>query len=256
MSEVFLETTIQIDRILGDEASKATIEAHLLEQNVITSTYVHMEFNRTVVDDFIAVHAAVSAEQHLGDALMRLRQGNRRFRPRSLDRCLHIWGILLNQLEDESFTREKLLDILELYIEQLLLRRFMAGVDQVVNATDCDLPKDKPRSADGRYVLEVTCRRQTARCRLPGFMSENLNVLEKVRFRSLESSEQELQVIGETISVAQGNWQVAKGQKNCWRLGDLIIVLESPADAAIYTTNRKHFEPLCAALGKQLLEED
>ncbi|MBU1662545.1 MAG: hypothetical protein KKD28_13850 [Chloroflexi bacterium] len=256
MLRVFIETTVQIDRVLGGDETKATIEARLLNQNVITSTYVLMEFNRTVMDDFIAIHAAVSAERRLGDALLRLHQSDRRFRPRSLDRCLRIWGLLLNQLEEEPFSREKLLEILEICIEQLLPQRFMAGVGQLLDATDCDLPKDNPHFEEDRYHLRATCRKETARCRLPDFLHENHTVLETLQSRLLKSSEPELQLVGKTIAAVKDDWQIARGQKNCWRMGDLIIVLETPQDAAIYTTNHKHFKPLCAAIGKQLLKED
>ena len=46
----------------------------------------------------------------------------------------------------------------------------------------------------------------------------------------------------------------AKGERNCWSMGDLIIALECPPDAALWTTNRKHFEPLCQVLGRTLFD--
>lgn len=46
------------------------------------------------------------------------------------------------------------------------------------------------------------------------------------------------------------SWQVAKGQRNCWAIGDCIITLEAPEGYAIFTTNLKHFNVLCQAVGK------
>jgi hypothetical protein len=45
---------------------------------------------------------------------------------------------------------------------------------------------------------------------------------------------------------------IARG-RNCTRyLGDLVIALELPQNAALYTTNYRHFGPICELLGKQL----
>lgn len=49
---------------------------------------------------------------------------------------------------------------------------------------------------------------------------------------------------------------MAKGEHNCWALGDLIITLECPSDAMLWTTNFRHFEPLCKALNKHLFYPD
>lgn len=163
---------------------------------------------------------------------------------------------MLDQFEDEPLAREKVLEVLETWIEELLPRRFMAGVNETLNATDCDLPRDKLRFEGDRYRLQVTCRRERARCRLPDLLQENQTSLETCQPQLTASSDRELRLAGKIIAAAKNNWQIAKGQQNCWRMADLIITLEAPADAAIYTTNRKHFEPLCVALGKQLLEEE
>ena len=40
-------------------------------------------------------------------------------------------------------------------------------------------------------------------------------------------------------------------QCNCWHLGNLIIALEAPDDAKIYTTDG-HFDLICSVLGKRL----
>jgi len=46
----------------------------------------------------------------------------------------------------------------------------------------------------------------------------------------------------------------AKGQRTCWKLGDIIIAMETPKDALIYTTD-KHFKTICTALGRKLYWE-
>nr|MBC8234005.1 hypothetical protein [bacterium] len=43
----------------------------------------------------------------------------------------------------------------------------------------------------------------------------------------------------------------ALGERTCWALGDVIIALEVPDDALIYTADG-HFEVISKAIGKQL----
>ncbi len=45
---------------------------------------------------------------------------------------------------------------------------------------------------------------------------------------------------------------LARGRNCTWYLGDLVIALELPADMPLYTTHRRHYEPIVALLGKQL----
>jgi hypothetical protein len=49
---------------------------------------------------------------------------------------------------------------------------------------------------------------------------------------------------------------LARGRNCTWYLGDLVIALELPADVPLYTTNRRHFAPLLALLGKKLHSSD
>jgi hypothetical protein len=42
----------------------------------------------------------------------------------------------------------------------------------------------------------------------------------------------------------------ALGERTCWALGDVIIALEAPDDALIYTADG-HFEVISKAIGKQ-----
>ncbi len=46
----------------------------------------------------------------------------------------------------------------------------------------------------------------------------------------------------------------AKGERACWALGDVIIALEVPDDALIYTTDN-HFDVICEVLGKKRFVE-
>jgi hypothetical protein len=40
-------------------------------------------------------------------------------------------------------------------------------------------------------------------------------------------------------------------RSDCWHFGDAIIALEAPHGSSIVNNNRKHMDPICAAIGKQ-----
>ena len=40
--------------------------------------------------------------------------------------------------------------------------------------------------------------------------------------------------------------------KNCASCGDLIIALECPQESILFTTNVKHYKPLCSEIGKRI----
>ena len=53
----------------------------------------------------------------------------------------------------------------------------------------------------------------------------------------------------------QNNYDLAKGQRNCNTLSDVIIALEAPVNSTIYTTDR-HYEVICPLIGKSIFRED
>jgi hypothetical protein len=59
-----------------------------------------------------------------------------------------------------------------------------------------------------------------------------------------------LQSLRKVIADVRG----ARGERICWPLADVIVVLEAPADALIYTTDH-HFKVLCTTIGKRLFQE-
>jgi hypothetical protein len=216
-----------------------------------------MEYNRTVVDDFITLHEVAQSSERLGDILVRLSAGSHRFRPRAVRRRVKILGQLLNQCvsQDEEQLYDELITRLEMYIESGLHVEFMDGVDEILNATDCDLPKDHPRLIGGTFQLQVTCRRAEAHCQLPALIEAHRAEIERVSEHLRGHPDGELRRLAQVAAQVLPTPGKAQGQMNCWRLSDLIIALEVPPDAAIYTTNVRHFAPLCEILGKRLLEE-
>lgn len=99
----------------------------------------------------------------------------------------------------------------------------------------------------------MSCRRTTARCALADLLQHHAASIQQLstargRLSALETKTQR------TLAAIQADFNLAKGEQNCWSLGDLVIVLECPPDAALWTTNVRHFEPLCRMFGRQLFQ--
>lgn len=66
---VFLDTSIQIARIIPSPLSVTTIEAHLANPSIapVTSSYVWMEYQRTVIADYAHVYNVMGRYAKWGD---------------------------------------------------------------------------------------------------------------------------------------------------------------------------------------------
>jgi len=257
-TKIFLDNTIQVERIIVP-SRRAIIQPHLTDENtsVRSSTYLLMEYRRTVVADFIAAYNLVQSHEQLGAAVANISSGRAKFSKRMIERRQKILGMAMVDCEDadESLTKLGVLRILELYLEGGLERRFMENISTLTNATDCDLAKyPLVQRADGYYKLTTTCNKKHVRCQLPAFLQQNAHNLQRIEQFIKQHAATEYQELLEKLAQVTADFSRAKGQRTCWRLGDIIIALEAPEDALIYTTD-KDFKTICTALGKKLYLE-
>ena len=101
---MFLETAIQIQRLLYDVEERRKIEQTLEQCEVLTSTYVWMEVQRTIGQDYQYLIDLLLAKQPTTFAqLLRLiGEGEKLFSLRSLKRILPIVTRLLDDLKTTS----------------------------------------------------------------------------------------------------------------------------------------------------------
>ena len=117
-SEIFLDTSIAIDRIFNPETQRA-IEAILDDEKVIsTSTYVLMEFKRTVLKDCIYLHSMIEEEESLTAVYYRLKEiSDSPNGWKIAQRCI----MILKSLEFPRTDKEQVLNQLKVYIRFLLI---------------------------------------------------------------------------------------------------------------------------------------
>ncbi len=76
---LFLDITIQIERIVGDRTRQSALRNELANYRLVTSTYVLGEYLRTLVKDAIQLHRLVVQHTHLDEVITYLgRHPNKR----------------------------------------------------------------------------------------------------------------------------------------------------------------------------------
>lgn len=96
----------------------------------------------------------------------------------------------------------------------------------------------------------------TAQCQLVQFFSAHQEQLTAIQ-QAMEAASGE-RVDKRTLSALRRvNTDLTKslGEQTCWALGDVIIALEAPQDALLYTADG-HFEVICQAIGKRVFVEE
>lgn len=248
MQRVFLETTIQIQRLLYGGEERRKIDQVLAPYEVLTSTYVWMEVQRTIGQDYqYLIDLLLTKRPTTFAQLLRLIGGSESlYSLRSTRRILHIVTQLLEELK--TTTLNPLATAYRLQEERrwLLHHEFFANVQQVLDVTHCDLVQPTYRVATGG---RMSCRRTTAQCNLPALLRQSTDSIQQLH-NAVETLSALDAKTKRALAAIQSDFNLAKGEQNCWALADLIIVLECPTVAALWTTNVRHFAPLCQALGR------
>jgi len=114
----------------------------------------------------------------------------------------------------------------------------------------CDLvAKGTAQESDGSFTVASSCRKENAACHLPKFLTNNQAklqvILDYLRLHSKAIKDQtRVQNLLERVIENPNN---ALGQSSCWPLGDIIIALQVPDDALLWTLDAD-FQTIAAAL--------
>ncbi len=255
MPRLFLDTSIQIQRILGPLAASSAIDRHLARRDVtaVTSRYVLMEYQRSLVADFAHVQRQFVTARTPREALAWIVSGRRAFRPRSLARCVQVAALALGEQPVISLTLAR--DILDIYLRSTLLDRFHHRVSLLPDPIGCDLVAGGvSRQPDGVYTVADACRKETAACRLPDFMAERQPELRAIveHLAAHPNAIKDQPRVERLLAAVLADPRAALGQAACWPLGDVIIALQVPPGALLWTLDRQDFAALSVPLGLEL----
>lgn len=260
---IFLETSIHIERLFSNKQRRQQIQRRLSGATLYTSSYVWMEFRRSVLQTYAYLLSIVRGILNEGTKQIEIHELIRRlsaapsirFIPRAIQRLLLILSSLLEAFPGRVVHTEKLIDYFEYHIAHLGPDGFFLGIDEFINETSCDLVR--PGVEIGDYVHKrLSCNAAKASCALVPILSAHraeLLTLEKALVAApLEKKDPKTLA---ALRKVNADVTKAKGERTCWALGDIIIALEAPAKAKIYTGDH-HFDVICEVLGKQRLREE
>jgi hypothetical protein len=252
---LFLDTTIQIDRIMGEDYTKNEINKKLDKCNIETCTLVLREFKERVVHKCIALLEIIQDCSKWADLSAMIR---RHFRNQ-----MAIMLMILEQVDRETesltkFDKELIIETLEAYIEGGMEKRFHIGIKRIFNETKCVIAREQFRlEQKDHYRLNVKCDPKEVKCNLPDFIAGHSSEMDAIKKRSKTASTSderaELSAIAEVYcdAVKQSDFNIAKG-RNCNILSDAVIALEASEGSGIYTTD-SDYEYICPVIGKHFI---
>lgn len=258
---IFVETTIQIEKIVEESNRRREILNNLKGRKLVTSAYVLMQFKSTLISDCIALYTIAKDVKDMGDFHVRFSK-IKPHEPRVIRRCEEIFGKLTRDGMVDDI--EKLRERLKNYIEFVLLDGFMEGIKEICDSTKCQLAKEEPIWKDGGYQLNTKCTKELKQCILPEFVNENQELFSKITdvinyrlddFNLRKEKKDKLKEASIICKKILENTEESRGNNCRNHLSDFIIAIETPDDAEIYTTDND-FNPICLATGKKIFREN
>jgi hypothetical protein len=259
--KVYLETSRLIERLLYPRSHRAMVEEHLADKWVCTSAYVLMEFRRRVTQSFARVATLTRAllerghgELGVDDLVLHLATSPvAAFSRRDLEMAYTALANALGRPVEGVVSLPALVARLEFHIDRFEHDPEVFQIDELIDHIGCDLLK--PEATLGDFIgSRLSCNAATARCQVADFLAGHQAEVEQLlRVLKTASRDQIDADVGLALQQVHQDPRSALGERTCWVLGDVLIVLECPLDALFYTSDH-HFRLLCPALNRQLFE--
>ena len=233
--KLFLDTTIQIDRIFGSRPKRKAIQEVCAKKECWCSTYVLGEFYANIVNDAVCICHFLHQENDLNEAERRIvdfarnRQANRMHKI-----FLHLRNLYDNNLEMIRCEMESWLDD--------LLHLFYRGIQiELTDETGCQRAKAYVDYRDGIPFLKgANCKKTSCQCGIEEFWIAQQPMMAQIPL--VEGMNDKVKSLLEEIQKSIYN---VKGN-HCRTLGDTIIVLEARNHGGeVCSTNKKDYLPLC-----------
>lgn len=248
-----LDTSIQIERLIGPYTKQIAIEKHLQNdgRQFFTSNYVVMEFQRTVIADYIRVYNHILQYKDWEGITQSLRRSQIGHRSRALGRTMQI---LTHAMVSSHLNLDDAADLLKVQIRRELQKRFWRNVTPIADQIVCDLVVlGVSFLPNGTYAVADTCRKENATCSLPDFLAHCRAEL-RLAVEALTTGTFEIKEQAKVVRLLQAiiaDPRAVLGQMMCWPLGDLFIILQTPVEMPIWSLDAD-FEGLAKALNRTL----
>jgi len=251
---LFLETTIQIQRIIGEQATRDRIRRNVRNRRLCTSGHVLGEFNRTLIKDAITFRNLLRTSPSVEEAVKRLP----RFVPpvsRKYPRTIELLAFLGFD-GDKRATLERLED----FIEWRAYQHFRESIDDTCFADEvgCILRSWQPeQDQTGEYSLNgLKCLKASPPpCRVQDFIQKHRANLQEIVSKAKDHNRTNVAKAAEAFEgILEGQDTPFGERSNCYPISDTLIVLEAPSDSEIYSTDGD-VHIICEILGRHRYRE-
>lgn len=248
---IFLETTVQIRRIIGDQQERDRIRRNIDGKRLCTSGHVLAEFNRTLIKDAITFRNLLLTSPDVGEAVKRFGKypQNRKF-PR-----------LVFLLATIGFDNDKqnILDRLETYIEWKLSDLFWESIDRGCYADEVKCPHREwqaEQQETGTYSIDgLRCQKDSPpTCGVADFIKTNKTTLEQFVPAARVCSRSNVREAADLFDAILNGIASPFGMRNCYSISDTLIVLEAPAEAEVYSIDGD-IHAICKLLSRSKYSE-
>jgi hypothetical protein len=248
-----LDTSIQIERMMGSMAQQDKLEVYLslTPHRFVSTNYVFMEFQRSLLSDYVRVYNALLQHKDWDNTAHALRSSSLAYRPRALGRCLHI---LTKVMSASSLHLDHALELFQLQIQYELPSHFWRHVEPLTDAIGCNLVTAGVNlQTNQQFTIADRCRKEEATCYLPDFLAGHRSTLQTiVTYLAAHPQVMKDQIrLERLLHTVIDDPRAALGQTSCWPLGDVIIALQALPAAQIWTIDAD-FQPIAQALGLSL----
>jgi hypothetical protein len=248
IQKLFLDTTIQIDRLFETSNRKQILKTELDKSECYACTLILREFKFRVIDTCISLFHIIEECDSDPDVLTTIA---RKFSANLQSMLLKIYAEVKRETGLQNFyDKELALETLRSYITGRLLMQFRDILaEPESNLTKCEVANYEVRESDGMFDIDTHCERKEARCDLSKVYQNNEKHLKRIKELvesqltlnpKLKRQEKiEFKKISDVYSdiLEKRDWNIAKCQQNCDKLADLTILIESLDDSAVYTTD-------------------
>ena len=268
--EAFLETSVMIDLLFrGGRRRTVVLEALRAYESTCSSEYVKMEIKRGALNNYVLLYnktIELANISDVGEYVARFASGPKR----------NTLGTMLGAMNDFQRAAETGLGrkfgegpaskngtkILASFLRLRILgfwKAFERALNRIVNDVECytniyRLPppylKKETEIIDNK--LQNCDHYKPGICRIGEFLSKNAEPYHAIRL-ALEKIDKPDGETSKRVSSIRRTFRRLDRmvlRKQCWEIGDGVIVVECPPSACLLTKNEKHFAPMCKALGR------
>jgi hypothetical protein len=267
--DAFLDTTAIVDILFKDRQTVDIIRAILTKYEVTySSQYVRMEIKRGFLDNYVLLHNKSVECKTLSEVFTYVHRMAATPRRNRLSTMLEAIAKFYAEFETREFKNAPAGQVPTEFQKIMLaaylrtrIRRFWNAFDKAV-----DIVIDRVECYKHRYVLQPpklvgkvfdntfeNCDKyKPGICVLRGICVDEEDALARIQtsLKQLENPDNETQKRMKAIKDVLRVQNREIPRTTCWNLGDAVIVLEAPEGSAIVNGNRKHYQSLCASIGK------